>query len=66
MAALAAHGADAFGDLVSARRAAVTLDTNEPTNRSGREEEKSEDGGVEDRVDREAGPEWLKWQDPQF
>jgi hypothetical protein len=49
-------------DDVPARRAAAAADTHQPTNLAGREEQHPQECGIEDRVDREAGPDWHVWQ----
>ena len=60
---LAAFGADGAGaDQVAACRALAALDADAAADEAGRGKEQPENRGIEDRVDREAGPDWPDWQ----
>ena len=48
-------------EVIAARGAEAALHADEPSKHERAEDQQPEDGGVEERVDREAGPDWTVW-----
>jgi hypothetical protein len=61
MPALTAPVSNARGNPVPARRAVAAADTHHAPNLAGHEEQHPQHRGVEDRVDRKAGPDGMEW-----